>query len=303
MVFGHFGSRLDTICYFWDVPTRRNTAPRVRKPGMSNSISDDTLRDSNSPDVLATLTPDQLKRRRDLRRQQTAAAREVRRKEAAKSSKSKRNKTIYCIGRKTNGDPCMSKHVIGSDYCSWHMTIVERERLGVRDPGEAPRQMSAQVKAPELLRQIVEMNVQSIIAPYFEGLGLELVGYDEDTGEPVVRRREGGGLKLYGESKDGDIVMTPYDDIGGMVAIAEKLLDRIYGKPKQSTTIEGGMTPIKVQPVRSEERAIEVAAILAQARALPAAPETTVPHEGRRRAQPSTGDVIDLGDRRDDNLA
>ena len=282
------------------MPRNRKTGQRIRKPGAPNDIDDNTLRDTTSPDVLVTLTPDQLIRRRRLRQRQAAEARKMR-KEIAEKDKSVLTATSrFCISSNERGEPCEHRHIIGSDYCQWHMEAAERERLGVRDPREgAGRPRAPIVKAPELLRQIVESQAQSIISPYFEALGLELMGYDEETGQPVCREIEGGGLRLYGTSKDGDIQMSDYRDIAGMVAVAEKLLDRVYGKPKQSTTIEGGLQPIKVQPVRSEERAIEVASILAAARALPPAPAPTdVPHDGRRRRQPSTGDVIDLDERR-----
>lgn len=273
------------------MPKPRNTAPRVRSAGMPNDIDDDTLRDTTSPDVLSTLRPDQLARRRVLRRQQSASAR---RKRMSKVPKRAKNRSVYCVGHTTSGNPCESRHVIGSDYCAWHMAAAERELLGVRYPGElSGRARSSVVKAPEMLRQVMETNVDLILRPYFEALGIKLIGYDEETCTPLVEEVVGGGLKLYGESKDGDIVMTPYPDLGGMVTVAEKLMDRVYGKPKQSTTIEGGINPIKVQPIKSQERAIEVATILAQARVLPAAPSAmSTAHEGRRR--PQSAEVIDI---------
>jgi hypothetical protein len=272
-------------------PPRRKAVSRVRNVGASSDLTDDQLRDSNSPDVLANLSPSQLRRRRVLRQQQAS---EARRKRMSKLPKRQKQKTMYCTGVTEQGTTCQSKHVNGSDYCMWHMEKAELKRLGIRDPREAVR-VAPVLKAPEMLRQIMETHVEQIVRPYFEGLGIKLIGYDEETGSPIVEEIEGGGLKLYGESKDGDIEMSNYPDIVGRVAIAEKLLDRVYGKPKQSTTIEGGVNPIRIQPVRTGDRAMEVASILAQARALPPAPDAT-PHDGRRRRD--TADVIDMPERK-----
>jgi hypothetical protein len=252
---------------------------------------------TTDPDILAVLTPEQMKRRRQLRRRLAAVARKQRREIAAEQSPVGYPSTIYCAGTTENGTACLSKHVMGSIYCVWHMNESERKRLSIRDPHETQRRIT-KTKAPELMRQIVEHNTMSILRPYFEALGITLEGYDEENGKPIVSFNPNAGLKLYGESKDGDIVMTPYADIGGMVTVAEKLMDRVYGKPKQSTTIEGGVNPVRIQPVKSEERAVEVAAILAQARALPQA-ASQAPHEGRRRPAPSTGEVIDMDERRE----
>lgn len=257
---------------------------------------------TTDPDILAVLTPEQLKRRRQLRRRYAAVLRKERRKISRQQNPSGRATGLgHCAGETENGEKCLSKPVIGSIFCQWHMQEAERERLGIRDPREVTKRRAG-MKAPELMRQIMEQETLSILAPYFEGLGIKLEGYDEETGKPVITYDPDGGLRLFGESKDGDIEMSPYRDIGGMVAIAEKLLDRVYGKPKQSTTIEGGVSPIRVQPVKSEDRAIEVAQILAQARALPPAPSQT-PHEGRRRSAPASDTVIDIDDHRHDEDA
>lgn len=128
------------------------------------------------------------------------------------------------------------------------------------------------------MRLVVEQEAVDILSPYFEALGMEIVGFDELTNEVVIRHT-GKRLKLHGESKDGEIFVSRHDDIGGMVAIAEKLFDRVYGKPKQQTTIEGGQQPIRVQPVASEDHARAVAELLANARAIPVDAEGEVVSE------------------------
>jgi hypothetical protein len=86
--------------------------------------------------------------------------------------------------------------------------------------------------------------------------------------------------------------MTDYENIMAQVEIAEKLINRVYGKPKQTTQIEGGVQPIKVLPVRTEERAREVAELLSRSAAIPQ-------HEGRQRRshKPTEGSDARNGDK------
>jgi hypothetical protein len=73
--------------------------------------------------------------------------------------------------------------------------------------------------------------------PYWRALGFD-VGVDDD-GELYLMELAEGGIKIYGESKEGDINMTDYDDLGGQIAAAEKLRDRVFGRPKQTTEVTG----------------------------------------------------------------
>jgi hypothetical protein len=278
------------------MPRRSKTAHArterpIRAPGASPTDLDDAqLRDVTDPDVLTLLSPLQLKRRRLLRQQ---AARK-RRKERQRLARRVGYKATHmlCAGENTDNEPCESRRVTGSDYCAWHMDESERKRLSVLVPGGISRKQ----RAPELLRQVMEVAQLKIIEPYLDALGIEVIGFDQETNEPILRDT-GGGLTLHGESKDGDIVLTPYPDVVGRIAAAEKLFDRVYGKPKQTTQLEGGVTPIKVQPVRSIDRAQAVADILMQARAIPdSTPAPATPHEGRQRRQ--SADVIDMPGKR-----
>lgn len=117
----------------------------------------------------------------------------------------------------------------------------------------------------QYIRDTINKAVGLYFRPHLKALGLEI---DPDTGE--TRVVPGGGAKIYGESKDGDICMTDHDDVEAQQKAAERLFDRGFGKPR--TQAEIAMTPMggvhKIPP--TAERAVEVAQVLAEAGAIAA---------------------------------
>lgn len=93
------------------------------------------------------------------------------------------------------------------------------------------------VRPMEVERKLMEEYALAWMRPYWRALGFE-VCMAEDGGLYLVEREE-GGAKIYGESKEGDINMTEHDDLGAQIAAAEKLRDRVFGRPKQTTEISG----------------------------------------------------------------
>lgn len=69
-----------------------------------------------------------------------------------------------------------------------------------------------------------------VLEPHFRTLGYTV---DVEDGKLNLYELEEGGAKIYGESKTGEIKISPYENLGAMIGAAEKLLDRVYGKPKQ----------------------------------------------------------------------
>jgi hypothetical protein len=100
-----------------------------------------------------------------------------------------------------------------------------REQMGGRPRKPTPA---------EVERKLIETNIVALERPYWRTLG-----YDVLLGEdgPYLVELEGGGAKLFGESKDGYINVSSHDDLGAMIAAAEKLRDRVYGRPKQSSEV------------------------------------------------------------------
>jgi hypothetical protein len=75
----------------------------------------------------------------------------------------------------------------------------------------------------------------AIQRPYWRTLGYDVkIG---DNGDPELVELPEGGAKLFGESKDGDICVSDADDLGAMIAAAEKLQDRVYGRPRQRNEV------------------------------------------------------------------
>lgn len=226
------------------------------------------------------MTPEQRVLRRKLRQMKARDDRLARRKESIFQGYGE-PESQKCNGTTLIGTPCENWCVHGEDKCVSHVRKEVRDAL-------SPSVRGPKRKAPEMMREVAEVAAAAIIKPYLDALGLTFEGYDEETGEPVVTAN-GGGLVLHGESKEGEIVMTDYADVLGRVGVAEKFNDRVYGKPRQTTVLEGGVQPIKVVPVKSEERAQAVAELLARSGALPgqAAPSDP-PHEGRQRRAPAS---------------
>lgn len=117
-------------------------------------------------------------------------------------------------------------------------------------------------KTTEILRELVEENALALVRPHFLVLGYDVVIED---GRPVLVQLENGGAKLYGTSKEGNVRVSDHDDLGAMVEAVEKLMNRVFGRPKQATEIsgpEGGPVEMVEVPV-TMERSRTVADILA----------------------------------------
>lgn len=100
-----------------------------------------------------------------------------------------------------------------------------REQMGGRPKKPSPT---------EIERRLIEENVIAWQRPYWRTLGYDMVMGDDG---PELLEREDGGAKLFGESKDGYINVSPHEDLGAMIAAAEKLRDRVFGRPKQSSEV------------------------------------------------------------------
>jgi hypothetical protein len=111
-------------------------------------------------------------------------------------------------------------------------------------------------KPTELARQLVERHVTGILRPHFKALGMQL--NDDGTVEMLER-----GAIVTGESKEGVVVASEIEDLGAQIAAAEKLLDRVYGRPKQTQELTGaGGGPVELVPV-SRDRSADVVRLLA----------------------------------------
>lgn len=161
------------------------------------------------------------------------------------------------------GEPCGAYARKGKATCISHADKVEQESAGFGGSQEGagrPRLPSP----TEVARKLIEDNIAAILAPHFR-----VLGYGVETGPDglALVPLEGGGAKLYGESRGGVVKGSQFDDLGAQMAAADKLLDRVYGRPKQATEIsgpEGG--PIELTPPEnSKARSLDAARILLRA--------------------------------------
>ena len=146
-----------------------------------------------------------------------------------------------CTGTKVDGRPCGAWALKGSERCSAHPLDPGSARFHFGSPEQAREagRKGGRPRLPtptEVARELVEANIVAILKPHFA-----VLGYQVEVGEEGVALvpLEGGGAKLFGESRDGVIQASEYEDLGAQIAAADKLLDRIYGRPKQAAEISG----------------------------------------------------------------
>lgn len=150
-----------------------------------------------------------------------------------------------CKGTTKAGKPCGANPLkpgtviqgvaVSGDWCWTHdedlPASAKLDRTRTRE------QMGGRPKKPtptEIERRLIEENVVAWQRPYWRTLGYDLVAGEDG---PYLVEIKGGGAKLFGESKDGYINVSSHDDLGAMIAASEKLRDRVYGRPKQSSEV------------------------------------------------------------------
>ena len=142
-----------------------------------------------------------------------------------------------CAGTNKRGEPCRAPALKGREHCATHAPdLPESQRFrGGPKPGAGRPRIP---KPTELARQLVETHVVTLLRPHFRTLGLML--NDDLTTQPLPR---GAVVVHQGEA-------TTIEDLGAQIAAAEKLLDRVYGKPRQA-----------VEHTGKDDGPIEVAAV------------------------------------------
>ena len=163
-----------------------------------------------------------------------------------------------CGKTKADGKPCGSYKLRGKSTCLAHADAETRESVGFGGYQEG----SGRPRVPrptDVARGLIERNVLAVQRPYWRTLG-----YDVQLGPdgPVLTELPQGAAKLYGESKDGDIVVSHADDLAAQMMAADKLQDRVYGKPKTTTEISGALVTGGPELVENQELAAKARELL-----------------------------------------
>lgn len=168
-----------------------------------------------------------------------------------------------CRGKTKAGKPCRAS-AWENGYCIAHQEEKVKAAVGHASGTRAGGGRKDPLKVPVLAKQIVEANALAILYPYLRALGL-VAKRHKATGQVVFVPRPELRAKLYGTSKDGIVRMSSYEDLEAMMRAAERLMDRIYGKPKQALELAGSEdgNAVRVEVASNKDRAAEVAQILA----------------------------------------
>lgn len=144
-----------------------------------------------------------------------------------------------CHATNRRGAPCGAPVVTGTTppACMSHAPrdLQESKGFGGSQPGAGRPRMPSPT---EVARRIIEDHVVHVLRPYFRSIGLDLIAQGPGERPTVVEMPE-GGAKVVGKDPFGGVHVSAIDDLGGQIAAAEKLLDRVFGKPKQTQEVTG----------------------------------------------------------------
>lgn len=145
---------------------------------------------------------------------------------------------IACTATTKKGAPCRAPAVAGTDppTCISHSPKDVQGKLGFGGP--QPGSGRPRLPSPtEVARGIIEEHVVQVLRPYFRSIGLDLEA--GAPGErPTVVELERGAVHV-GKDPFGGVHVTTVEDLGAQIVAAEKLLDRVFGKPKQTQEVTG----------------------------------------------------------------
>ncbi len=133
-----------------------------------------------------------------------------------------------CTGTTRRGTPCDAHPLRDSDpqVCLAHSDVKVRESVGfIAANGKAGRPRLP--KPMDLALKLVEQHAAALLRPHFKALGLML--HDDGTTTPL---KHGAIVVHNGEA-------TELEDLAGQISAARELMDRVYGKPRQSVAVGG----------------------------------------------------------------
>lgn len=152
-----------------------------------------------------------------------------------------------CKGETAKGDPCRAHPLrpgtviegvaASGEYCRGHdPELPQRTQLTAEDRAKGGA-ATRKVKPMEIERRVMENYAIAWMRPYWRILGFD-VRLDDD-GELCLTELPEGGAKLHGESRDGVVRVSGHDDLAAQMAAAEKLRDRVFGRPTSRAEVAG----------------------------------------------------------------
>jgi hypothetical protein len=144
-----------------------------------------------------------------------------------------------CKGRTRAGKRCKAAPLKGREHCSAHDPVSPGStRFGSAEQASRAGAQGGRPRVPgatETARRLVEQNVGALLTPHFRVLGYDVIDTPDGlTLAPVA----GGGAKLHA-TFEGEVLVSRHDDLGAMIAAAERLMDRALGKPRQAVEHSG----------------------------------------------------------------
>lgn len=139
-----------------------------------------------------------------------------------------------CKATTRAGNRCKAFALRDGDHCLSHdKNAREKARFsGKQENAGRPRKP----KPTEIARRLVEENIVAVQRPYWRALGFDVEVTDE--GPRLIEID--GGAKLHGtQQRTGKVVLSEHDDLSAMMTAAERLQDRVFGRPRQALEVTG----------------------------------------------------------------
>lgn len=125
------------------------------------------------------------------------------------------------------GQVCGKPTSLDLETCIAHAPADTRRRLAFHGP--TPGSGRPRLERPtEAMQRLVEENVLAVLRPHFMALGYDVVLKD---GRPALQE---GVMPTLTAAFQGEVSQSDVVDLGAMLEAAEKLLDRVYGRPRQA---------------------------------------------------------------------
>jgi len=181
-----------------------------------------------------------------------------------------------CHGKNIYGEPCgaaplrkgteIEGIIVDGNWCLKHDPSVPDGAWNrfVQEPGSNALRNKPKVRRPlELLGEAIVKAPGLLMQPYLEALGL---AWNEETEELV---KVGDGAKIVGFSREGYARVSKHKDLEAQQRAAERMLDRVFGKPRQAVDVgAGGNGMVGIVIPQTAERARVVLDVLQESGAL-----------------------------------